>query len=86
MANKTIKYQIAKNQDRAVVLWEHVDSVGIKRLEAAIVAVDSPVENLHHIQAAFDAHFGAGRGHSQIIIKDSYTIMIDNDPQAKNGV
>ena len=71
-----IQYKIIPNFDKTVVLWDYVDSTGMRRQEAAIVLADMSIENIGHIQAAFDAFFGAGLGHSKIIIQRIHTVEI----------
>jgi hypothetical protein len=73
VATKKVVYQVTESQDKAIALWEHTSSCGIKRLETALVSVGMSVDNLHHIQAALDAQYGGG-GHSQIIIKRALLI------------
>lgn len=84
MATQQIKYQIGMNMDRMVVLYEHVDPTGIKRIETAIVKTDMPVSNLNHLQTAFDAFFGRGKGHSTVSVKRSHTVTIEGpEPEPK---
>lgn len=79
MAEKKQKYEVTKNQERLVVLWEHVSNTGIKRIETAIVGIGDPMENLKHIQQALDFVFGAGIGHSTIKVKPAYTVSFERE-------
>lgn len=79
-SDKATIYTVSKSTERMVVLWEHIGCEGIKRVETAIVNLDMPMVNIEHIKAAYDSHFGAGKGHSTITVKPSYVITVDNRP------
>lgn len=76
---KTITYQVTKNAEKMVAIWEHVDTSGIKRVETAIVDISMPIANLSHLQNALDASLGAGKGHSTMKIKPSYSVTIESE-------
>ena len=73
----SIRYKITPNHDESVVIWEHIDPTGMRRQEAAIVTAEMSVENIGHIQAAFDDFFGASKGHSKIIIQRIHSVGIE---------
>ena len=76
MNNQQVIYKIEPNFEKMIVLWEHTDSTGIKRHEAAIVNAEMAIENIRYIQTAFDQFFGADGGHSRIIMQRIHTVSL----------
>lgn len=79
MANKPIKYDVTQNEERLVVIWEHISNTGIKRIETAIVGINDKMDNLKHIQKALDCHFGESHGHSTIQVKPAFTVTFEEE-------
>jgi hypothetical protein len=81
--NDIVSYQVTPNQDLMVVIYERIDSTGMKRTETAIVKAGALMAYLRHIKDAFDSAFSSGiGGYSTIQVKQAHTVIV-NPPEEK---
>jgi hypothetical protein len=61
-----------------VVIYERVDSTGMRRTETAIVRAGAQMTDLRYIKDAFDAAFSLGvGGYSTIQVKQAHTVIVN---------
>ena len=80
-----VSYQVTPNEDLMVVIYERVDSTGMRRTETAIVRANALMSDLKHLQMAFDSAFAMGPGgYSTLKIKRAHTVIV-NPPEENRG-